>query len=891
MYINAFASGEAESVAVEIMPCACMICQGKSSKIGDYAYDLPSTIAGTVPSGIKISSDTRLTGTISPGEAYDTITLDVVAGQTYAVALRGAGENGITDPLLGVYDQNGNLINRDDDGGAGISSLITFTATSTGAYTLRAQDYTPGATGDYTVDVWRPTVDPDDNSLEGRKPEITVGSTTFGFLDTSDDNDIYTIYLEAGKLYTFELAGGADFESRSPLPAGELNTVVGIFTADGAQLAFNDDRAGDDPSSLLTFAPTETGHYTLVATAYPHEASAGYTLDVTVTDSSTADPLDSINWFSATNIPTVAVGGVQTAYVYFGDSDQNFGQTGDDGAPMVTIDWNAFEKGQVMLALEDYERITGIEYEITTDESAATFRLLKTESAEYGAYFFPRDPGFGPDSGNGVGVFNVLSGGWSLSGQASLQEGGYSFGVILHEFGHAHGLAHPHDNGGGSDIMLGVQGATGSLGIFNLNQGVYTVMSYNDAWQLNPDGPTPYSRTGIGSGWSGTLGAFDIAVLQQRYGVVERETGNNVYRLGDTNDQGTFYSTIWDSVGNDEIRYDGARAAQIDLTAATLDYSPTGGGVVSFVDDIWGGYTIANGVVIENATGGSGDDVLLGNAAANILNGNGGDDMLMGRGGADTLNGGAGFDTASYADAAAAVTVTLGNNGNGGADDGDKLTSIEKVEGSAFDDTLRGGNAADTLSGRAGNDRISGGNAADTLYGDDGDDILDGGNDNDMLFGGVGDDRLDGGNGSDMLDGGAGDDRLDGGNGSDMLDGGAGVDVLSGGNGVDVLAGGAGDDLLRGGTGDDRFVFAAGGGVDTILDFRRGDLIDLSAFAGVDRGDVTISNGRVFIENGDADVTILIQGDRPTDTAFLFASPVSAMSGATFAAAEFMMVM
>lgn len=458
MYINAFASGEAESVAVEIMPCACMICQGKSSKIGDYAYDLPSTIAGTVPSGIKISSDTRLTGTISPGEAYDTITLDVVAGQTYAVALRGAGENGITDPLLGVYDQNGNLINRDDDGGAGISSLITFTATSTGAYTLRAQDYTPGVTGDYTVDVWRPTVDPDDNSLEGRKPEITVGSTTFGFLDTSDDNDIYTIYLEAGKLYTFELAGGADFESRSPLPAGELNTVVGIFTADGAQLAFNDDRAGDDPSSLLTFAPTETGHYTLVATAYPHEASAGYTLDVTVTDSSTADPLDSINWFSATNIPTVAVGGVQTAYVYFGDSDQNFGQTGDDGAPMVTIDWNAFEKGQVMLALEDYERITGIEYEITTDESAATFRLLKTESAEYGAYFFPRDPGFGSDSGNGVGVFNVLSGGWSLSGQASLQEGGYSFGVILHEFGHAHGLAHPHDNGGGSDIMLGVQG-------------------------------------------------------------------------------------------------------------------------------------------------------------------------------------------------------------------------------------------------------------------------------------------------------------------------------------------------------------------------------------------------------------------------------------------------
>ena len=74
--------------------------------------------------------------------------------------------------------------------------------------------------------------------------------------------------------------------------------------------------------------------------------------------------------------------------------------------------------------------------------------------------------------------------------------------------------------------------------------------------------------------------------------------------------------------------------------AATLDYSPTGGGVVSFVDGVWGGYTIANGVVIENATGGSGDDVLLGNSAANVLTGNAGNDTLMGRGGNDTLNGG-----------------------------------------------------------------------------------------------------------------------------------------------------------------------------------------------------------------------------------------------------------
>ena len=102
-------------------------------------------------------------------------------------------------------------------------------------------------------------------------------------------------------------------------------------------------------------------------------------------------------------------------------------------------------------------------------------------------------------------------------------------------------------------------------------------------------------------------------MLQERYGVHAHNTGNNVYTLADIADD-AFYQTIWDTGGTDTIAYGGSRNAQIDLPAATLDYTPTGGGVVSFAHGVWGGYTIANGVVIENATGGSGNDVLLGNA-------------------------------------------------------------------------------------------------------------------------------------------------------------------------------------------------------------------------------------------------------------------------------------
>jgi hypothetical protein len=106
--------------------------------------------------------------------------------------------------------------------------------------------------------------------------------------------------------------------------------------------------------------------------------------------------------------------------------------------------------------------------------------------------------------------------------------------------------------------MLGVTAAQGSFGIFDLNQGVYTAMSYNEAWQLHPDGPSPFTIATIGYGWS-MLGAFDIAVLQERYGAVAHATGNDVYTLKDVNAEGTFYECIWDTGGVDEIRYAGTR--------------------------------------------------------------------------------------------------------------------------------------------------------------------------------------------------------------------------------------------------------------------------------------------------------------------------------------------
>ena len=684
---------------------------------------VPATIA--THGSVITPSNGELTAT----EAYDLIPVQLTAGTTYSFSFRGTAD-GLEDPYLGLFGPGGNFIMEDDDGGYGRTSMITFTATATGTYNLYATSwynlagYPAGTdTGGYTINMWVKDAAHDAGGTIASATNITTG-TTYAFLDVANDVDVYSISLTAGMFYDFNYAGGMDGGDLDGAPGDNIG-VLELLDSTGRVIATNTDYE----SHIGFFAQSSGTLYVRVsgydAPAKGNQASpemtGGYTLDVVQTDPANEDPLAAIRWQSAENVPFVNVNGVPTAYVYFAPKGENFGETNDHGGPMQTWGWNEFEIQQVMLALEQYEHILGVNYEITTDVNQATFRLLTTRSDLYGAYAYPQDPAYGTQQG--ILVFNTESGAWDFDQQQSLLQGGYAFSVILHEFGHAHGLAHPHDDGGGSGVLLGVSNFD-DLGIYDLNQSVYTVMSYNDSWVTNPDGPTPYTGATVDSGWAGTLSAFDIAALQERYGVHAYNTGNNVYALTDVADD-AFYQTIWDTGGTDSIQYSGSHDARIDLLAATLDYSPTGGGVVSFVDDVFGGYTIANGVVIENATGGSGNDVILGNSASNVLIGNGGNDVLMGRGGNDTLNGGNGNDTASYANAAGAVTINLGNNSVRGGDGTDTLISIENAVGSAFNDTITGSSGANRLNGGAGNDRLDGGKGVDVyVFSDAGTDTI-----------------------------------------------------------------------------------------------------------------------------------------------------------------------
>ncbi len=200
---------------------------------------------------------------------------------------------------------------------------------------------------------------------------------------------------------------------------------------------------------------------------------------------------------------------------------------------------------------------------------------------------------------------------------------------------------------------------------------------------------------------------------------------------------------------------------------------------------------------IENVSGTYLDDILTGDDGANWLwggsNGSGatGNDIIDGQGGNDLiqvgagnhdLQGGSGIDTVSFDGngtdiSSAGITIDLGLQG--GSQDTEQgntvLDGFENVSGSAFDDSITGDGAANTLAGAAGDDSLSGGGGADILLGDgevaldspvgysgpivtvndiaqayanpalSGDDTLNGDDGNDRIVGGRGNDTIDGG--------------------------------------------------------------------------------------------------------------------------------------------------
>ena len=179
--------------------------------------------------------------------------------------------------------------------------------------------------------------------------------------------------------------------------------------------------------------------------------------------------------------------------------------------------------------------------------------------------------------------------------------------------------------------------------------------------------------------------------------------GNDTYVFA----AGSAFDTLNDTNGVDTLDFSAYTVAlNVNLSITTSQNFTTGAGITSMTG------------TFENVIGGTGNDTLTGNSAANTLSGGAGNDTLVaGTGGSSitvVLDGGTGTDAASFALQTSPVSASLATGTATVGTVNYTLTNIENLIGGSGADTLTGNSANNVLEGGAGADALIGGAGTDT---------------------------------------------------------------------------------------------------------------------------------------------------------------------------------
>lgn len=191
-------------------------------------------------------------------------------------------------------------------------------------------------------------------------------------------------------------------------------------------------------------------------------------------------------------------------------------------------------------------------------------------------------------------------------------------------------------------------------------------------------------------------------------------SGDDVVRGGAGNDH------LWGNSGNDLL----AGGAGDDTLAGGSgdDVVKGGAGNDSLVGNS-GNDAIQGGGGDDVIEGNSGDDLIVDGAGHDTVDAGSGDDVMVASAGNDYYNGRDGFDTLDYSGAGRGITLDLSKHTVVGMGR-DEVWGVERVIGSAFDDSMRGDKRDNVLVGGAGNDTLRGLGGADTLTGGEGSDTF-----------------------------------------------------------------------------------------------------------------------------------------------------------------------
>lgn len=293
---------------------SCCVCTGY------YGFEVATAIddfgGGNKTDGVIAVGTTRntATGVIGANGDRDSFKVDLVAGQTYVFTADAKidGTNGtLSDPVLRLRDADGALLVFNNDTSVGgessksgasrvtNSSLIQYTAATTGSFYIEVGANQKEMGGAYTVGVQAITMDSDYNHSDPRAWHARPGGSsarglgvlsvnapvTEGVIEHAGDRDWYGVELDADVTYMLRV-------QRTTLGSGIDDAVIRLFDTrdNGYQFITFNNTAANDPlgrsgptDALILYKPSVAGIYFIEASDAAN-ATGGYHISVSVLD-------------------------------------------------------------------------------------------------------------------------------------------------------------------------------------------------------------------------------------------------------------------------------------------------------------------------------------------------------------------------------------------------------------------------------------------------------------------------------------------------------------------------------------------------------------------------------------------------------------------------------